>query len=343
MRLERSEAYEEETEETTLPAAEALAWMQHRQATRRLAEDKSRYPRFARLEFVHGLAGSFAPGEIIFIAGGTGNGKSLLCQNLLDDLMHQEIATLYVGTEQTVDVLKIKHACIRTGVSPRLMLKPEPGDIGTTGYEAARDAVQKELDWLDNPVVRELVFYANTPFVNRDELSRWITGGVKKYGLKCVIIDHIDQVNHGEGQNSVHELTQTVQHLHTLAHANKIPIVAASQIKRTQDPIRRYSPPDESDLAGASGKERIMSVGLGLWRPLRADLSIEELRELKKKAATGSVGRDKIYQSDTMGVRLLKDRLGTVPGKQCFLHVGKGGRLEDDPASTHGIRTGGLS
>lgn len=325
-------------EEAQLPDGDSLAWLQHRQATKRLGEDKSKYPRFSRLSSVHELTGSFAPGEIIFIAGGTGNGKSLLCQNLFDDLMHQEIPTLYIGTEQTVDVLKIKHACIRTGVSPRLMLKPETRDIGTTGYEAARAAVQKELEWLHNPVVRELIFYANTPFVNRVELTRWISGGVRKYGLQCVIIDHIDQVSHGEGQNSVHELTQTVQHLHTLAHENKIPIVAASQIKRTLDPIRRYSPPDESDLAGASGKERIMSVGLGLWRPLRADLSIEELREMKKKAATGSVGRDKIYQADTMGVRLLKDRLGTVPGKQCFLYVGKGGKLEDDPATTHGIK-----
>lgn len=336
MRLERRQTVEEEA---TLPDSDSLAWVQHRLATKRLKEDKSHYPRFARLASVHDLTGSFAPGEIIFIAGGTGNGKSLLCQNLFDDLLHQEIPTLYIGTEQTVDVLKIKHACIRTGVSPRLMLKPEPGDIGTTGYEAARDAVHTELEWLNNSDVRELIFYANTPFVDRAELSRWITGGVKKYGLQCVIIDHIDQVSHGEGQNTVHELTATVQHLHTLAHENKIPIVAASQIKRTTDPIRRYSPPDESDLAGASGKERIMSVGLGLWRPLRADLSIEELREMKKKALTGSVGRDKIYQADTMGVRLLKDRLGTVPGKQCFLHVGKGGKLSDDPATTHGIRT----
>jgi archaellum biogenesis ATPase FlaH len=81
---------------------------------------------FRRLESVHELTGSFAPGELIFIAGGTGNGKSLLCQNLFDDLtVEQKVPTLYIGTEQTVEVLKIKHACIRIGVSPRLILKPD--------------------------------------------------------------------------------------------------------------------------------------------------------------------------------------------------------------------------
>jgi hypothetical protein len=86
-----------------------------------------------------------------------------------------------------------------------------------------------------------------------------------------------------------------------------------------------------------------MALGLGVWRPLRIDLSVKQLRELKKETALGKKSGDRIYQQDTMGVRLLKDRLGSCPGTQVFLHVGKGGRLSDDPATTHGIRTGGLS
>lgn len=85
-----------------------------------------------------------------------------------------------------------------------------------------------------------------------------------------------------------------------------------------------------------------MAVGLGLWRPLRTDLPITELREIIKRSKQGSKSQDQIYQPDTMGVRLLKDRLGSVPGKQALLHVGKGGRLSDDPGLTHGINTGGI-
>jgi archaellum biogenesis ATPase FlaH len=327
-------------EEVELPDQDVLAHTQYLHAIDRLNEDKSLYPRFKRLESVHGLTGAFAPEELIFVAAGTGNGKSLLCQNLFDDLIEQKIPSLYIGTEQSPDVLKIKHACIRCGVSPRLMLKPEVSDQASAAYQLARGAVEAELKWLDSPERRELAYYANSEYINRFELTRWITGGVKRYGIECVIVDHIDQVNHGEGFNSVHELTQTVHHLHDLARENQIPIVAASQIKRVTDPLKRYAPPDGDDLAGSAGKERVMAVGIGLWRPLRTDLPITELRDLLKRAKQGSTSQDRIYQPDTMGVRLLKDRLGAVPGKQAMLYVGKGGRLSDDPGLTHGIKSG---
>lgn len=325
-----------------LPDPDVLSHEQHSDALDRLHEDKSGYARFQRLETVHAMTGSFAPEEVVIIAADTEDGKSLLCQNLFDDLTDkQEKSTLYIGTEQSSPILKIKHACIRAGVRTKLMLKPETEDIGTPAYKLAVEAVEHELNFI-NTELRGVAFYATTEYVNRLELTKWISGGVKRYGIETVIIDHIDQMDHGDGRNAPQELTATVQHIHKLAREHQMPIIVASQIKRDRDPIRRHSPPDKHDLAGAAGKERIMAIGLGLWRPLRTDLSLEELRELKKSAARGSVGQDKIYQLNTMGVRLLKDRLGDVPGKQCFLHVGKGGKLSDDPALTHGIRTGGL-
>lgn len=328
---------------SVLPNRDELADAQHVAALNRLGADKTFYPRFHSLESVHDLTGSFAPEELIIVAGDTGNGKSLFCQNLFDDQIEHEVPTLYIGTEQSPDVLKIKHACIRCGVSPKLMLKPEPWEVAGTAYQAALAQVQEELDWINSPEIRELAFYATTRYVNRAELKKWISGGVREYGIEFVIVDHVDQMDHGSGSNSAQELTATIQLTHDQARDHQIPILLASMIKRRLDPLGKHSPPDASDLAGSSGKERIMSLGLGVWRPLRTDLTVKELRELKKKTAVGSVGQDRIYQQDTMGVRLLKDRLGTCPGKQTMLHVGKGGRLSDDPASTHGIRTRSLS
>ena len=327
-------------ETDALPDAEDLAEGQHEAALDRLHSDKSGYARFSRTPSVDGMTGSMAPEEIIMVGGDIGDGKSLVGQNTFDGAVdEQKIPSLYIGTEQSDYVLKLKHACIRCGVSPRLILKPTPEEMNSLAYEAALDAVEEQLEWLRSPELRELAFYANTPYVNRKELTKWITGGVKKYGIRFVVVDHIDQVNHGEGENTVHELTQTVQLLHDLAREHEMPILVLSQLKRRLDPIRKHSPPETSDFAGASGKERIAAIMLGIWRPLRTDLSLEELRDLKRNATQGSVGQDRIYEANTMGVRLLKDRLGTVPGRQVMLHVGKGGRLSDDPVLTHGIQT----
>lgn len=322
-----------------LPDAEIMAIIQGQDAIDLLHEDKSGYPRFRRLQGINRLTGAMAPGEIWMVGAQQGSGKSLLCQNLMDDLIEQEVPTLYIGTEQDVEVLKIKHACIRAGVSPRLMLKPEPHELASAVYEMSRDAVQDELRWLRSPEIAPLALFANCEYVNRAELQKWIDGGVSKYDIRCVLVDHIDQVDHGAGFNPVHEASGTVQLLHRQARRHSMPIVVASQIKRRQDAMRKYSPPDDIDFAGTSAKERIASVMLGLWRPLRTDLDVNSLRDLLSNARHGASAEDRVYQPNTMGVRILKDRLGDAPGRQCMCFVGEGGRLSDDPAATHGINT----
>jgi archaellum biogenesis ATPase FlaH len=326
--------------EFELPDPDELAHTQFLAGIDRLHEDKSAYPRFNELESVDSLTGPLAPEEVIIVAGDTGDGKSMLCQNLFDDQCEHDVPTLYIGTEQSAEVLMMKQACIRAGVSQRLVLKPRKHEVGSAEHEEALHKVQREMK-LINTEFRGLAFYAACDYVNQHELKKWISGGVREYGIEFVIVDHIDQVDHGTGRNPVSELTATVQLLHNLAREHKMPIVVASQIKRRSgDPLAKHSPPDAHDLAGAAGKERVMALGLGVWRPLRTDLGVKELREMKKRTTYGLRGQDAIYQPNTMGVWLLKDRLGNCPGQQVFLHVGKGGRLSDDPGATHGITSG---
>lgn len=327
-------------EHRLLPGAEVMAITQLHSGLELMSDDKRRYPRFRRLEGVHAMTGSMAPSEVWLVGARVGAGKSLFCQNLMDDLIEQGVRTLYIGTEQDPHVLRIKHACIRAGISPRRVLKPENRDVESAEYSAAMEAVAKEMEWLASPKMSKLALFANTDYVDREKLNLWIRGGVEKYRTGAIIVDHIDQVDHGAGVNPVIEATATVQLLHDLAREYEIPIVIASQLKRQGDPLKRFAPPDEEDFAGTSGKERIASVMLGLWRPLRTDLGAKELRAVLRDSKQGSMPEDRIYQTDTMGVRLLKDRLGSVPGKQTMLHVGPGGRLADDPALTHGIHTG---
>lgn len=324
-----------------LPDAEVMAIAQNQAGTDILHEDKSTYARFKRLRGVHALAGAMAPGEVWMLGAQVGAGKTLFCQNLFDDLIEQGVPTLYIGTEQDPEKLRIKHACLRAGVSPKLMLKPELEDIGTTAYEMAVDAVEEQKTWLRKPPQCYLALYATSEYVNRNELDLWINGGVRKYDIHAVIVDHIDQVEHGAGVNPVQEVTATVQFLHHMARRHQMPIIVANQVRRHPDPMKRYTPPEVDDFAGTSAKERVADVMFGIWRPMRDDLDIKELREMQHRAKMGSVSEDRVYMPNTMGVRLLKDRLGTAPGKQTMLHVGRGGMLSDDPSLTHGIKASG--
>jgi KaiC/GvpD/RAD55 family RecA-like ATPase len=325
---------------TQLPAPHVLAGAQGLKALQRLKEDPSGFPRFHRWPSVVDITGAMAPDEMWLVGGRQGNGKSLFCQNVLDQLIAQNIPTLYIGTEQSPEVLKIKQACLHTGISPRNMLKPEPEYKATTAYKTAYEAVREEIGRLSKPPISELMFFANTDYVTRQELTKWVAGGVKRYGIQCVIIDHIDHMEHGDGINQRAEIDKTVAHVDLLLKQHHIPGLVASQIKRTGgDVLKKFSPPDAEDFAESSKKERVASVMLSLWRPLRTDMDAKDLRELQASAKQGTQPEEKIYHPNSMGVRCVKDRLGTVPGKQTFLSVGRGNLLTEDEASVHGIRT----
>lgn len=324
----------------TVPNLGELTAEQYENAMGVLAEDKTKYPTFRRLTGIDRMVGSIAPEEIWLIGGRQGNGKSLFCQNLLDDLITQRVPTLYIGTEQSAEILKIKQACLRMEVNPRLVLKPREEEVGSEAQIKAMQAVRDGLLWLSSDPVASLAIFANTTYVNRPELTKWVGGAVRKYGVEAVIIDHIDHMDHGDGVNQRGEIDKTISHVDDLAKQYRIPMIVASQIKRTHgDPLKKYSPPDAEDFAESSKKERVASVVLSLWRPLRTDMDPKELRELLASAKQGTTSEDKIYQPFTMGVRCGKDRLGAAPGQQCMLTVGHGNRLSDDEASAHGIRT----
>lgn len=330
--------------EAALPNLDELVQEQNEAAVYRLHEDSGRYPQFRALPSVAAMTGAIAPTEVALIAGRVASGKSLFAQNFLRDLIGQEVPTLYMGTEQTAQILKIKQACLMAGVSPRLMLKATAEQRKTEAYLGARDQVQDQLKWLKSPGVKELAIFANTPHINREILRTWTVGGIRKYGIECVIVDHVDHMSHGPGVNAREELTATVRLAHQLATDYEIPMILMSQVKRTTgggDPLKLYGPPDVEDLAGSSDKERVASLVLTLWRPLRAGIAPKDLRTLHKATQYGMAPGAELYEPRTMGVKLCKDRLGDTPGLQCRLHVGVGGVLMDDPGLTHGIRTNG--
>jgi hypothetical protein len=210
-------------------------------------------------------------------------------------------------------------------VHPRLILKPTETERMTDRYATAMHAVQHALKWQAEPDNAALLTFANTRYIDRATLSEWVAWGVEHMGAQMVIVDHLHHMQHGAGRNPVEELTATLHHAKDLACRHHLTVLAFSQVKRTGgDATKLYTPPTAEDAGGSSAIERTADVMLGAWRPLRSDLSVEDMRKMQAAQRAGASGEDKIYQEGVMGVRLLKDRLGDAPGKQCTLSVEHG-------------------
>lgn len=321
----------DDDEEPILPSEtpKQLARQQTVAAVQRVHEDASKFPRFPVLSLDR-LAGSLAPGELWVIGGRPGNGKSLFVHNLLAWLIDQQVPAVILGTEQEPYELRIKQACVHAGVKPRLILKPEKSEIGTTAYELAQKDVQKSLWWLEAEPQCRYVAWANDEYIDRSSLIRWTQWGREMIGARVVIVDHLHHMRHSGGRSAWEELSETVHLAKDLAKGEGITVIAISQLRRATEAIQVYTPPALEDFAGAAAIERTANVALGLWRPLRTDLPIEDLRKLQQQAKLGHAADDRVYQPDVMAVRLLKDRLGDAPGRQTMVSV-RAQRLEEIP------------
>lgn len=322
------------------PSAEDDAVERTRASLARLRLDANEFFRFPVFP-LHKLCGALAPSELCIIGAAPGNGKSLLAHNIVRWALAQGVSTYVFGTEQDAGVLGIKQACINCRVPFKLILKPEPHEKDTTEYQDAMQRVRAEIKRLE--LEAHMLWYSKEEMISRAVLERDVHKAVRDNGARLILLDHIHHMQHGSGQNPISELTETVHAFKNLCKRHGVVGIAFAQLKRGVG-ITRYEPPAMEDLAGAAALERTADVILGLWRPLRLDLTRDDIKKLKKEAREGGRAKPEIYEPSCMGVKLLKDRLGDVFDKTELLRIDRG-RLEEMlerdrySASYDGLRT----
>lgn len=315
-----------------IPTPDALADAQITDAVYRLHADRRRFLRWP-WQAVQDVAGSVAPGELWIVAARTGNGKSLFCLNWFDRLIDAGHRALYVGLEQTPAELRVKWACLRTGVAPKLMLAPEPHQTASDPHwMAAAELVQADLKWQGTPDVKARAKFAEAARITRRGLETWTRWAVD-HGCEAVFVDHVDRMAHGEGQNSFHELSETIVAAKELALSEGVAMVLASQCGRPNgDPLQKFMPPALHELRGAGTKEEEANAVLAVYRPLKSGVTEAQMKSVRQGLADEST----IYEPGTLGVRVLKHRLdGAQLGRQALLTVDRG-RLSDRPIRQFG-------
>jgi hypothetical protein len=307
--------YREAAAQTEMPEASTLVEQQFVEATYRLHEDSSTFPRYPWRDLAT-LAGPMCPEDLILVAARTGGGKSLFLQNLFDSLIMSGLHGLYIGLEQGPDILRIKWACLRQDIQPRLVLAP--GDaFGSPLWQDATTRVQQDLAWQKSDDIRRRAHFATTRRINAAGLKRWTLWAID-HGCQFVIVDHIDRIAHGDGKNAFHEMSETVRLAKELAVEHRIVMLAASQMGRPADAAEQFMPPSLHALRGGGTKEEESDTVLGVYRPMKAGVTDGELKAVRQ----GIRDRETITAPNTMAVMVLKHRLdGPAAGKVASLFV----------------------
>lgn len=299
-----------------MPGADELTENQFIDAVQRLHENTVNYPQYPWPRLAE-LSGPLCPQDLVIVAARTGGGKSLFLQNLFDSFIRAGRFGLYVGLEQSPDVLRIKWACMCADIPPRLVLATREQEYGTQEWRDAMDRVQEQLKWQKSPEIRIRAHFSATRMIDARGLKQWTEWGVD-HGAEFVIVDHIDRVRHGEGRNPFHELSETIRVAKELAAKYRITMILASQVGRPGDPMERFMPPALHNLRGAGTKEEEADSVLGIFRPLRANVTDADLKLVRQ----GLRDADTVIEPNTMGVMLLKHRLdGPVANKVVHLSV----------------------
>lgn len=316
---------EERRASDDLPTGPELLQEQTLGAIQRVHADARQYPRFP-WKAVAELAGPLCPGDVVLTLARTGGGKSLFYLNLFDALVTAGHAGLYVGLEQSPDVLRTKWACLRADVDPRLVLATRDEEYHTPYHHSAMERVQEEIAWMKTPTIREAAYFAPARVITATGLVAWAEWAVER-GSSFLILDHIDRIDHGEGRNPFAEMSRTMRLAKELAVEHGLVMLIASQVGRPSDALEAYMPPTLHNARGGGTKEEESDTVLGVFRPLKPDTTEKEMKRVRQ----GFASTDTIVEANQMGVRLLKHRLdGAMPGKTVKLAVHHG-RVTDLP------------
>lgn len=299
-----------------MPDPDSLVEQQVADAIEEGYEDTRSYPKFPWPSLAN-VTGPMCPGDLVMIAARTGNGKSLFLQNLFDALITKGTAGLYVGLEQSPIKLRRKWGCLRADVRPSLVMATKEHEYGTPELAEAQKLVDAQLIWQRSDPIRRLAHFSAARRINARGLRAWTEWAVE-LGCRFVVIDHIDRVQHGDGKNSFHEISETVRLAKELAVEHGIVMLVASQVGRPSDALEQFMPPSLHNMRGAGTKEEEADTVLGVYRPLKLDATQQQMTAVRQ----GLAERETVIEPNTMGVMVLKHRLdGVIAGKSIILGV----------------------
>lgn len=160
--------------------------------------------------------GSFLPGEVLVIGGGTGYGKSLLAQNIAVKVAEQGMMTLFITLEMTKEQT----------LSRMLMMGNDEAVTSMIAFQRASSVSDKDVGILMKKAAED--------------------------GISLVILDHLHFLPRGT-DNVRTEISRITKHFKECAVEYKIPVIILCHVNRAQEKGER---PDLKHLKESSSIEQ---------------------------------------------------------------------------------------
>lgn len=243
-------------------------------------------------------------GDLVVVTAYTGAGKTTFMQNNIEAWAAMGERVLYFGTEQHVDALTFKAACMAARVSFSDAVR---GRLSPKWTRALEKAIMAQRAFPYNNVV----FYPS-PNPTLGEAVKAITRGVKD-GILNHGIDHLGCISPDPAQARMSRwefVMHCVATFKNLAVKLRCRIILAAQLMadETSD-AAKHNKPNMKAVQGGQAVSQWADLVLGIYQPYRMDATKEE----KLAVARGEADILTVIEPQTAAVAQLKHREGIIP------------------------------
>jgi hypothetical protein len=317
--------------------AARVASIQTEQAIRLLDRTPSDFLRMP-WDSLDGIVSGMAAGDIWFLGGFSGDGKTTALTSAVDCWYEAGKRIYYLGLESRPKVLKTHWACKRLGLDAGQVLSGDA--LHWLNWPERKRELAAMIRSLDEGHTAAQVHFSPVEFVDGEALRRAMRNA-REFGADVLIVDHIDHIEGHHG--SPYEVSRDVcMTLLRQAQAFELRCLVATQFNNEAvrgNRIGRYLPPQPSHVFMGGHKRQIASGMLGLYRPLKQNLSPETMKDFQRSILEPI----DVCEPNTMGVVCMKHRLfGSHEGRRVYLGLERGRVVdlpEADQPNRHGIRT----
>lgn len=193
-------------------------------------------------------------GELIYVAGRPGMGKTAFGVGVAYNLGKQGIPTLIVTYEmKELDIY---------GRMMSLNFDLTGSDIRSYSLS---DTLQQQLE-TDDTFSKMPVYVLRVSNTDAQTLRQIVRNYVIKYGIKLVVVDYLQLIKNAKGLNGEEAVSEKSGSLKTMAMENDIPVVAFSQLSREVEKTENKRPKLEH-LKGSGAIEADGDAVMLLYRP----------------------------------------------------------------------------